>query len=199
MKGDGAMITVENCNLNEDTSAPFRLDGEDVSIYLKNSVVSNMDQDFDNGRVIDDRGSDMNTIWIENSTFYNTGSRLTRDGGGTVMLFHFDHNTVVNTGDRILDIGEVYTAVITNNIFKDCGFLGRANDGTLELINIDSIAGAVQDITISNNNFFTDPRYAALLPDSAMVVPMFNMTAKAFVDEAGTGETMLTEDVMFNN
>lgn len=199
VKGDFAVITLEDCLLNEDTQAPFRLDGENVSVILKNCIVSNMDQDYDNGRMIDDRGNDVNTIWIENSTIYNIGSRLIRDGGGTIKMFHFDHNTVVNTGRRIMDVGQVYTAVITNNILKDCGVLGKENDDPRGLINVDSIEGVSQDITISHNSSFTDAGYAGVQPDTIMVVPMYNVAAQAYVDEAGTGETMLAEDVTFTN
>jgi len=199
VKGDFAVITLEDCLLNEDTQAPFRLDADNISVILKNCNVSNMDQDYDNGRVIDDRGNDVKTIWIENSTFYNIGSRLIRDGGGTMQLFHFDHNTVVNTGRRAMDVGQVYKAVITNSIFKDCGVLGKELDDSRGVINVDSIEGVVQDITISNNSIFTDAGYADQQPDSIIVTPMFNMAAQAYVDEAGTGATMLAEDVMFTN
>ena len=199
VKGDDAVITLEDCILNEDTQAPFRLDGENVSVILKGCVVSNMDQDYDNGRVIDDRGNDVNTIWIENSTIYNIGSRLIRDGGGTIKIFHFDHNTVVNTGRRAMDVGQVYKAVITNNILKDCGVIGKENDDPRGLINVDSIEGVSQDITISHNSSFTDAGYAGVQPDTIMAVPMYNVAAQAYVDEAGTGETMLAEDPSFTN
>ncbi len=199
VKGDNAVITLIDCLLNEDTQAPFRLDAENVSVILKNCIVSNMDQDYDNGRVVDDRGNDVATVWIENSTLYNIGSRIMRDGGGTVRLFHFDHNTVVNTGRRVIDVGQVYTAVITNNLMKDCGVLGKATDDSRGVINVDSIEGVAQDITISNNSFFTDAGYAAVQPDTILLVPMYNVAAQAFVEEAGTEATMLTEDVAFTN
>lgn len=199
VKGDDAIITLEDCMLNEDTQAPFRLDGENVSVILKNCIVSNMDQDYDNGRVIDDRGNDVATIWIENSSIYNIGSRILRDGGGTIDYLYFDHNTIVNTGRRVLDAGEVKKAVITNNIMKDCGQLGKEADDGRGMINVDSIEGMAQDILISNNSFFTDAGYTDQQPDSVVVSPAYNMAAMAFIDEAGTGETLLTEDVMFTN
>ena len=199
VKGDDAVITLEDCILNEDTQAPFRLDAENVSVFLKNCIVSNMDQDYDNGRVIDDRGNDVNTIWIENSTIYNIGSRLIRDGGGTMNYFHFDHNTVVNTGRRVMDVGQVYKAVITNSILKDCGALGKESDDPRGMINVDSIDGVDQDITISNISYFIDAGYAAAQPDTVVESPLFNVAAQAYVDEAGTGETMLAEDVTFTN
>jgi len=199
VKGDGAVITLENCKLNEDTQAPFRLDGEMVSVILKNCIVSNMDQDYDNGRVIDDRGNDVATIWIENSTIYNVASRILRDGGGTIEELYFDHNTVVNTGRRVLDAGQVKKATITNNILKDVGVLGKDAGDPRGMFNVDSIEGMAQDITISHNSIFTDAGYAAEQPDTIIVSPMFNMAAQAFVDEAGTGETMLAEDVAFTN
>lgn len=201
VKGDNAQIHVEDCMLNEDTSAPFRLDGDNISVFIKNCIISNMDQDYDNGRVIDDRGNAADTIWIENSTIYNTGSRVLRDGGELINYFYFDHNTVVNTGDRVLDVGEVITAVITNNVLRDCGILGQDTTATAAIVNIDSIDidGVTQDVLISHNSYFMDSGYTDLLPDSARAVTIFNPTAMAWVMAKGTALTLHDEDVQFTN
>ena len=49
----------------------------------------------------------------------------------------------------MIDVGQVNTAIITNSILKDCGQLGNAMDDERGMINVDSIEGVQQDITIS--------------------------------------------------
>lgn len=134
-----------------------------------------------------------------NVALAGTTSGTVTDGDGTMKYFHFDQNNVVNTGRRAMDVGQVYKAVITNSLFKDCGVLGKETDDTRGIVNVDSINGVDQYITISHNSFFTDAGYADQQPDTIVTVPMFNPAAQAFVDEAGTGGTMLTEDVVFTN
>lgn len=201
IKGDDAHVYIEDCFLNEDTQAPFRLDADNISVIIKNCIISNMDQDYNNGRVVDDRGNAVDTIWIENSTIYNIGSRLIRDGGELVNYFYFDHNTVVNTGRRVMDVGEVITAVITNNVLRDCGILGQGADDLTAIVGIDSINidGVTQDVMISHNSYFIDPGYTDLIPDTAVAVPPFNPTATAWVMAKGTALTLHDEDVQFTN
>ncbi len=204
IKGDDATVIVEDCLITEDSQAPFRCDGDHVSIIISNSIISNMDQDYDNGRVVDDRGNPIKSLWLENNTFYNIGSRVLRDGGSYIEWAIINHNTISNTGRRAFDLGEVVVAEVKNNIFLDCGILGDDTTTTAALIKIDSltsgdVAGQTQIITISNNNFFLAQGYIDNFPDSAAVIPIFNPTAQAYIDETGTGSTMLYEDLEFTN
>lgn len=201
IKGDDAHVYLEDCLLNEDTQAPFRLDADNISVIIKNCIISNMDQDYNNGRVIDDRGNAVDTIWIENTTIYNIGSRVIRDGGELINYFYFDHNTVVNTGRRVMDVGEVITAVITNNVLRDCGILGQGADDLTAIVGIDSIDidGVTQDVLISHNSYFIDPGYTDLIADTSVVVPVFTPAAEAWVIAKGTIFTLLNEDVQFTD
>jgi hypothetical protein len=198
-KADGITIWVENCLIDQDVAAIWRLDGENLKIYLKDNIVTNLLGDYNNGRGIDTRGNPQDTIWIENNTWVNIGSRILRTDQETWNYIYFNQNTVVNTGRRILDIGRVRKAVITNNIWQDCGIIGmQPNDG-FGIIWADSVETGEQDILISNNNYWIDTGYTNLIPDTALAVPLFNATAQAFVDEAGTGSTMTSIHVAFNN
>ena len=121
--------------------------------------------------------------WIENNTWVNIGSRILRTDQETWNYILFNQNTVVNTGRRVLDIGRVREAVITNNIWQDCGIIGMEATDEFGIIWADSVETGEQDILISNNNYSIDTGYTNLIPDTALaVVPLFNATAQAFVD-----------------
>jgi len=198
-KADGLTIWVENCLIDQDVAAIWRLDGEMLKIFLKDNIVTNLLGDYNNGRGIDTRGNPQDTIWMENNTWVNIGSRILRTDQETWNYIYFNQNTVVNTGRRVLDIGRVREAVITNNIWQDCGIIGMEATDEFGIIWADSVETGEQDILISNNNYNIDTGYTNLIPDTAAIVPLFNATAQAFVDEAGTGSTMTAIRVEFNN
>ncbi len=198
-KADDLTIWVENCLIDQDVAAIWRLDGENLKIFLKDNIVTNLLGDYNNGRGIDTRGNPQDTIWMENNTWVNIGSRILRTDQETWNYIYFNQNTVVNTGRRILDIGRVREAVITNNIWQDCGIIGMEATDEFGIIWADSVETGEQDILISNNNYSIDTGYTNLIPDTAAVVPLFNATAQAFVDEMQTGSTMTAIRVDFNN
>jgi hypothetical protein len=198
-KSDDLTIWVEDCLVDNDVAAIWRLDGENLKIVLKNNIVTNLVGDYNNGRGIDTRGNAQDSIILENNTWVNIGSRILRTDDETWNYILFNQNTVVNTGRRILDIGRVREAVITNNIWQDCGVIGMDTTDTFGIIWADSVETGEQDILISNNNYSIDTGYTNLIPDTALVVPLFNATAQAFVDAAGTGATMTGIHVAFNN
>jgi hypothetical protein len=198
-KSDNLTIWVEDCLVDNDVAAVWRLDGENLKIVLKDNIVTNLVGDYNNGRGIDTRGNAQDSIIVENNTFVNIGSRILRTDDETWNYILFNQNTVVNTGRRVLDIGRVREAVITNNIWQDCGVIGMDTTDTFGIIWADSVETGEQDILISNNNYSIDTGYTNLIPDTALVVPLFNATAQAFVDEAGTGATMTAIRVAFNS
>ena len=93
-------LTIDSCVLDRATQAGFRFDATGARVYFKNSVISNigtMDSP-NNGRGFDDRGNDIDTLWLENSTFYNLTSRVIRDGGGITKSCKVNHCTMYNIG-----------------------------------------------------------------------------------------------------
>ena len=191
VKGDNARIVIEDCFIDTDVQAPFRGDGDNCKFYIKNNIITNLVGDYNNGRGLDTRGNSQDTIWIENNTYVNLGSRILRTNDEEWNYLLFNQNTVVNTGLRVLDVGKVNKAVITNNIWQDCGVIGMDTSDTFGIIWVDTIGdGTQQDILISNNNYYIDTGYTKLIPDTALVVPLFNDMAQLFVDEKGTGNTM---------
>jgi hypothetical protein len=198
-KADGLTIHVEDCLIDTDVAAVFRLDGDSLKLVIKNNIITNLVGDYNNGRGIDTRGNAQDSIIVENNTWVNIGSRILRTNDETWNYILFNQNTVVNTGRRVLDIGRVRNAVITNNIWQDCGVIGMDSTDTFGIIWADSVETGEQDILISNNNYSIDTGYTNLIPDTALVVPLFNATAQAFVDAAGTGATMTSVRVAFNS
>jgi hypothetical protein len=198
-KADGLTIHVEDCLIDTDVAAVFRLDGDSLKLLIRNNIITNLVGDYNNGRGIDTRGNAQDSIIVENNTWVNLGSRVLRTNDETWNYILFNQNTVVNTGRRVLDIGRVRNAVITNNIWQDCGVIGMDTTDTFGVIWADSVETGEQNILISNNNFSIDTGYTNRIPDTALVVPLFNATAQAFVDEGGTGSTMTSVHVAFNN
>ncbi len=166
-KADDLTIWVENCLIDQDVAAIWRLDGENLKIFLKDNIITNLLGDYNNGRGIDTRGNAQDTIWIENNTWVNIGSRILRTDQETWNYIYFNQNTVVNTGRRVLDIGRVREAVITNNIWQDCGIIGMDSTDEFGIIWADSVETGEQDILISNNNYSIDTGYTNRIPDTA--------------------------------
>ncbi len=202
ISADNAKIVVDDCHLDKDGQSAFRLDNAWISIFITNSIVSNIGvtNDPNNGRGIDDRGNPADSIVIENSTFYNLTSRVIRDAGGIINYARFNHNTLVNIGQFAVTFGEVAKVAFTNNLLINTGFYGHDSTDR-QAVAIDSlIGGGVQVVNIRNNNFYLDPALEAAYPaDSVSAIPFFNTTAQNFIDQAGTGATMLNEAISFAN
>lgn len=204
---DSITIRVDDCVLDMDNQSAFRLDNDDISIFLTNTTISNIGLPSDpaNGRAIDDRGNDIDTLVIENCTFYNITSRVLRDDGGIIKYSRINHNHFINIGQRLITFGEVIDAQFTNNLIFNAGFYGTTTSSNYQLIEIDTLKndltdeGFVQSVKINNNNFFLDPTISDLYPDSVSNTPVFDDIAQSFVETQGSENTMLNEDISFTN
>ena len=214
VSADGVRVVIDNCQLDKDGQSGFRLDNNDNRIFITNSIISNIGNvnSPNNGRGIDDRGNDIDTLVISNTTLYNLTSTVLRDGGGgKINYFDFNHNTVVNTGMQTIEVGEAIETHITNNLIINGVYFGLGPQGGSEItegyhilvyeLNEDLVAaGASQIINIRNNNFYTDPAVVAAWP--AWVGegrPLFNDIAQAAVTASGNGDTNISEAVAFVN
>lgn len=205
---DGARIIVDDCQLDFASQAAIRLDNTDNKVYITNSVISNITNlsNPGNGRGIDDRGNDIDTLWVENTTFYNLSARMLRDAGGVINYAKFDHVTGVNFGDRSIDLGEFAEAEITNCLFVNPGFLGFNEPGASAL-QMDS-SDLVRRALVSNINFYVDPALQTLYDqlnmdaeegDSIYIRNGLNADASAFAEANGALETITDIAVEFNN
>ena len=203
-------IRIDNCHLDKDAQSAFRVDGDNVSIFLTNSTVSNIGSTSspDNGRGVDDRGNPIDTLWFENNTFYNLTSQVLRDGGGTIAYAYVNQNTAVNIGKNIaFEFGPTVEGVFTNNMVYNASFYGNNTNGdeTTVIIGLDSLTTeetaefGAQSFTLNNNNFYISTDVIAAYPDSVETPATFNATAQAYVTEQGSASTNLSEEISFTD
>jgi len=201
-------IRVDDCHLDKDGQTAFRMDGSGVNLYLINSIVSNIGPTSspNNGRVIDERGNDMGTVYIENSTFYNLTSQVLKDDGGIIKNAHINQNTFYNIGiNSTIELGPVVEAKVLNNLFYNTNFYGYNTNGdddptaqiSMTELSAEQIAEfGTQTATITNNNFFLDPAIVAAYPDSIRAPENLNALAASFVSAADSA-TFVSEMLSF--
>ncbi|GBD92030.1 hypothetical protein BMS3Abin04_02763 [bacterium BMS3Abin04] len=203
VKTDSAKIVIEDCHIQHDGQSAIRLDGDDNSIFIIDSWVGDQMSSWNNGRGIDDRGNNIDTLYLVNSTFYNMSARVLRDDGGYLKYAYVNHCTFVNLGYRIMEFGEAVDVTFKNNLCINDGFVGQGPTDGRALIEIDSlasdnVAGLEQRVNISYNNFYIDPAIAASYnPDSTIATPNFNEYAQKMVDESGLANTNISEKIEF--
>ncbi len=195
-------ITLEDSHIDQSGQAAFRLDSPGATVNVFNSVISNMGtpDSRENGRVIDDRGQDIDSLVIVNSTFYNITAQVIRDDGGITNYARINGNTMVNVGMQTLELGPTREAIIQNNILVNPGFYGIDNDNDVNAtIQVLPVAGESQSVTIRNNNIYHDPALAGAYPGGFHSYIVFNATAQAAIDAAGAGSTITSVAVPFTN
>jgi hypothetical protein len=144
----------------------------------------------------------MDTLYLENNTFYNISSRLLRDGGGWMNYFYANHNTFFNVGKRLFDIGECPTAIFTNNMAINCGFVGQNKSVTGALVTIVPLTssvfnGRVQSMEAHNNNFAELSTLQSHRPDTVVVCPSFDATTKLAIKASGLDTANISEFLTF--
>jgi hypothetical protein len=203
VQADGCKMKFEDCFFENTAQSIIRTDNKNAKIFLLGSTFKNAASDWANGRGIDDRGVNIDTLFVENSTIYNIGFRFLRDGGGYIKYAYFNHNTFANIGIGLVDIGECPKFVFKNNLVSNCGFIGQGKkSGTgflvyLKPLTSTDFAGVTQTAEVHHNNFYADPLWTKNFSDTVVFVPNYNSTLQAFVDAAGTGNTIITDAVSF--
>ena len=205
-------ITVDNCQLDKDGQSGFRIDGTGTRIFLRNSIVSNIGTSAspDNGRGLDDRGNQIDTLWFENNTFYNITSQIVRDGGGGLINnAHINQNTAVNIGNNsAFELGPIVKGVMTNNMIVNASFYGHntnSEDPHIAVVSLQELTQSETDslgeqsFMANNNNVYLASAIVDAYPDSIEAPNNFNATAQAFVDDQGSASTFLNEDITFTN
>lgn len=205
---DDITIIVDDCWFDEASGNAVRIDNIGNNLFLTNSVFSNLGDpsDPDNGRAIDDRGNNIDTLVIEDCTFYNVTSRMIRDGGGYIKYSKVNNSTFVNVGGhRGFDFGVIAGLDFTNNILHNVGFIPRDTASSSAVIMIDPISqelldmGLTQTINISNNMIFRDTTLMEeYLNDSTIVTQIFNETGLELVN-ADALSSFYHEDANFEN
>ena len=212
IKSDGVRIVADRMFLDYDQQSFFRIDSDSVSIFLTDSHLRNsvLLSNPNNGRIIDTRGNTPDTLYVENNTMYNMGADVIRDDTGILPYLFFNHNTVVNAGDRF-EVERAIKAIVTNNVFVNGGAepkppnsLGLPADFVdLDTLNVEGLTEADRIITFRNNVYsfsqaFLD-YYASV--DTVEARPFLNSAKLQLIaDNPGmTLENLLTSDVPFTD
>lgn len=148
-------ITFIDCLFDKSGQTMMRLNAGGNKVYMLNCTVSRMGRPSnpDNGRVIDERGNQVDSIVVENNTWYNITSRTIRDGGAEINYLKMNQNTFVNIGQRLAAIGQVNRLIYTNNINANPRFLG--NSLTSSIVSFEFAPfGANPEINLNHNNFY---------------------------------------------
>lgn len=206
-RADGIRIVIDDCHLDKDSQAAIRIDNPDMRIFITNSIFSNIGtmSSPNNGRGIDDRGNAIDTLVIENSTFYNLTSYVLRDDGGLLKYAKVNHNTMYNFGQGSVDFGETAELICTNNLFINTGFLGKDTASDVAGMNIYPLTaeninkGFTQNINVSHNNFYLAPSITALYPESVEAYPLFGAQADSLIKATGLETTNVFRSVAFEN
>jgi hypothetical protein len=185
---DDIHITADDCWFDGDGQSFIRCDNPGMKIKVTNSIISRIGQPSspDNGRGIDDRGNDIDTVIFENCTFYDLTSRIIRDGGGKIGYARFVNNTVFNIGQMGITFGAVEKVEMMNNLFVNTGFMPvTASTGVRYVFGVDSVeVDAVMqapEITYSNNLFYFDStQVAGYLGDTIGMPILINPTLAAW-------------------
>lgn len=133
----------------------IRLNSSGSKIYMRNCTISRMGRPSnpDNGRVIDDRGNQVDSIVVENNTWYNVTSRVIRDGGAEINYVRLNQNTFVNGGQRFAQVGPVREFYMNNNLIVNSRYIG--NSPTSEIVALEfSTFGTTPVINFDFNNIF---------------------------------------------
>jgi len=177
---DDIHITVDDCWFDGDGQSFIRCDNPGMKIVVTNSVISRVGQPSspDNGRGIDDRGNDIDTVIFENCTFYDITSRIIRDGGGKIGYAKFANNTVFNVGQMGITFGAAEKAEVMNNLFVNTGFMPLTVSGGdryifgVDSIQLDSVTMQAPEITWMNNLIYFDSTQVAGYLNDTIVMPM---------------------------
>jgi Secretion system C-terminal sorting domain len=150
-----ARLRFYDCIVDGSGQTFIRINSSGNSVYMLNTTVSRMGRPSnpDNGRVIDDRGNQMDSIVVENNTWYNITSRIIRDGGAEINYVKLNQNTFINVGQRLAAIGAVKHLIFTNNIAVNSRFLG--NSLTSDIVSLEFTPfGDTPAIILDYNNIY---------------------------------------------
>jgi hypothetical protein len=179
VRPDSTHVIIDNCHLDFDAQSGLRLDGEGDVIKITNSVFSNIGRaaSLNNGRVIDTRGNDVDTVIFHNNTIYNITSRLYRDDGAFTKYAELTRNTVYNVAQHGISLGEVGELHMRDNIFVNAGFLGQSDSSFADRAILDVAAlnpdrGVEQVLDVRYNYFVLNPAVVESHPDSVRPVQL---------------------------
>ncbi|MGD8782315.1 MAG: FlgD immunoglobulin-like domain containing protein [Ignavibacteria bacterium] len=204
---DSIRLVVDDCQIDFAGQAAFRIDNEWNKIYVTNSIISNIGRMSSpaNGRGIDDRSNNIDTLVMENNTMYNLTMTVLRDGGGIINYCKVNHNTILNVAQFGIHFGEAIEVYFTNNLLINPGFLGQFGDEGRSSVSLLALGddlvnqGVQQTVVIDYNNFYTAPELLAAQPDTVNQVSLFDSTTTALMEQNSTGSNNIEEALTFTD
>ncbi len=185
----GIHIVLDSCWANQAMQSTVRAQHDNLRIYLTNSTFSNMNGDFGNGRVVDNRGILIDTLFMQNCSIYRTIRRVYRGSSGVLNYGFFDHNTFDEISMDVFNMTTVHTVTFQNNLFADCGYLGNET-----LISADTADAA----SFRNNIFYADTaKQRASWPDTVEQPVWYSNNLMNFIRTNGDSATNIMSPVTF--
>ncbi len=199
---DNIKIYAEDCWFDKASQSFIRTDNPGQSYFLTDCVISNIGEpgDPNNGRGIDDRGNDIDTVYMKNCTWYNVTSRIIRDDGGSIKYAHLENNTLANIGQMGITFGPIEELAMINNIAVNMGFMPKDDDDGWIVLSADSVEGVAPVITMTNNTAYLDS--TKLLPymnDTTTFTPFMNPTLLAGLIATGQAQLNMNLDIEFTD
>lgn len=176
---NGIRVTLDHCWFDQTSQSFIRVDDPDMTLIITNCVISNigLPNDPNNGRGIDDRGNDIDTVIIENSTFFNVTSRVIRDEGGVIKYARMNGNTLVNIGQMGVSFGPAGMVEMNNNLMMNAGFVPMDDENSWYVLSVDSVGDVAPVVSMSNNSALMDTaKMAGYLNDTTIITPFMNET-----------------------
>ena len=170
----GLTLTLKNCFVDNCKQTLFRLNTANNKVLIDNSTIRNTANPTspDNGRIVDTRGNNQESIIINNCYIYCQTDRIVRLADSGTAYCALTHNTFYNVGKH-LELNYVIDLLIENNIFANYGWKLADSPGILWDIKFAKAENdpRVKDakVTIRNNNFYFD----SVLDDILKQFPSF--------------------------
>lgn len=155
----GLRLEFDRCYVEGGTSAVIRIQAKDCRVFILNSVLRNVSNRTspDNGRLIDTRSNNQDSLVIRNSQCYNNTGQMVRHAGAYTNYFELSGNTFWNQAN-IQNIDCPHVGVIENNIFANYAWkpakTATAAIWDFDLGPIPADLRPTMKLTVRNNNFF---------------------------------------------
>lgn len=158
-------LKFENCFIDYCSNFCIRTDNVNNKIYLNNSTFRNLalTSDAANGRLVDTRGNEQDSISINNCYIYNNTAHLVRFDNVVTNYFGIKNTTFYNIGHH-MQINYAIKVEIENNIFANVGWKSSSTGDTFWQISIptkDERAANI-NMTIRNNNIYFSDEFEKL-------------------------------------
>jgi len=189
--GKKARIIVDDCFMDYDAQSFFRMNAGEQRYFITNSIMRNA---FDlastgNGRILDTRGNMQDTIFVQNCTWYTTCTDGIRNDNGITKYVFLDHLTAYQIGGS-LDLDRSINLTVTNSLFIDMGFEGKAKDDSLGecILPVDSLRAPTiateeqRRHLIQNNVYGSTPEVKTWIAggDSVELFPLYDNRSLRF-------------------